>query len=325
MKNKIFAIYFVLSLILLFAGNSASAGPRIEEAELLHYKPQSEALHYKLRIWSKSQAQGLFEPGPVEAAEDLMTLTQRVKKSASGLFDITHRVDGINWEAHGPTSGSAYKREEIIGNTGYIRVNLLGRVAEARGIPHISSRYFHRGSLDGPPLDIYRAMLMLYPQFPLKLLKKGDRWKTRDKIIIESAEAVPIRGIATLKYELDMTVARDVKYRLIDYVERNGRRTAHIGFEATFNTEGAVTTESSENYTEGDGECSGDLYFSFEKGLLLEFAMKSKINESKSQGRSVRHWFNPKKSIVTMLGGLRSTPIMWLTDQEVHFELIGEM
>jgi hypothetical protein len=122
-----------------------------------------------------------------------------------------------------------------------------------------------------------------------------------------------------------MTVAKDVKYRLIDYVERNGRRTAHIGFEATFNTEGAVTTESSENYTEGDGECSGDLYFSLEKGLVLEFAMKSKVNESKSQGRSVRHWFNPKKSIVAMLGGLRSTPIMWLTDQEVHFELIGEM
>jgi hypothetical protein len=236
---------------------------------LLHYKSHDSNLKYDLTITSKSRPEALFEIGPQEVTEDILTLSQRVVSESDGLLDIALTVDDINWEKHGPSRGSAYKREEIIGNTGHLRVNVLGNVAEARGIPHFSSIYFHRDNLSGPPLDIYRTLMMLYPQFPMRLLKKGDQWKSRDEIFIESASALPIRGIATLKYELEMTVKINIKYSLIEYLERKGHRAARVGFDATFSTEGAITTEAVEHYTEGDGTCSGDLYFSLDHGILL--------------------------------------------------------
>lgn len=315
-RNRRVALYIVLTFTLLWS--SVSSGE-----ELLHYTSHLP-LKYNLTITAKSQAEALFRPGPVEEHKDMLTLSQQVQKVGEGLLDIAYTVDEINWEEHGPSAGSAYKREEILGNTGHIKVNLLGKVEEAGGIPHISSRYFHRDSLDGPPLDIYRALMMLYPQFPLRLLKKGDSWKVRDKILMESAEALPIRGIATLKYELEMTVKRSIKYTLIDYVQKNGHRAAHIGFDATFSTDGTIITESQENYTEGDGSCSGELYFSVDEGILLEVSMESEVNEMKSQGGRARHWFNPEQSITIALGGYKSTPITWLTKQEIHFELAGK-
>ena len=121
-----------------------------------------------------------------------------------------------------------------------------------------------------------------------------------------------------------MTVRWDITYTLIDYTERKGRQAAHIGFEATFNTEGTIMTESRESVTEGDGKCSGDIYFSPEEGLILEVRMESEVSEMKSAGGGVRHWFNPEISIFIVLGGQRSTPITWRTAQEVHFELSGE-
>ncbi len=300
---RLFVIPAILLLSLAISVNALAV-----DSTLLHYKSHYSKLKYGLTMTSKSRPEALFELGPQEETEDFLTLGQRVGSASDGLLDIALTVDGINWEQHGPSRGSAYKREEIIGNTGHLRVNVLGKVAEASGIPHFSSIYFHRDNLSGPPLDIYRTLTMLYPQFPMRLLKKGDRWKSRDEIFIESAKALPIRGIATLKYEL----------------ERKGHRAARVGFDATFSTAGAITTEAVEHYTEGDGTSSGDLYFSLDDGILLEVMMKSELNETRSTGGRVRHWFNPEKSINILLGGQKSTPITWLTKQETHFELLGE-
>jgi hypothetical protein len=317
------ASLFIIFAILL-SSLAISVNALAVDSTLLHYKPHDPKLKYGLTMTSRSRPEAVFELGPLEETEDFLTISQRVGSESDGLLDIALTVDEINWNQHGPSRGSSYKREEIIGNTGYLRVNVLGKVAEARGIPHFSSIYFHRDNLSGPPLDIYRTLTMLYPQFPMRLLKKGDQWKLKDDIFIESAKALPIRGIATLKYELEMTVKRNIKYSLIDYTERKGHRAVRVGFEATFSTEGAIATEAVEHYTEGDGTCSGDLYFSLDDGILLEVKMKSELNESRSTGGRVRHWFNPETSINILLGGQKSTPITWLTKQEVHFELLGE-
>ncbi len=313
---------------LIFAGWS-SAHAASGDGALLYYRPQPQPLQYNLSITTRSQAVALFGPGPQEEHEDRIRLSQKVEESGDGLLGIALTVDGINLEEPeprarelhlNPRGGSAYRRQEIIGNTGHTLINLLGAVKEVKGIPHFGSVEFHSQNLAGPPLGIYPALTLVYPQFPMRLLKKGDSWKIKDEFTIESAEALPIRGLGTLKHELIMTVKRDLDYTLIDYVPRGKYQTVHIGFNGTFSVDGEMVTEAGGDYLDGHGRSSGELYFAAAEGLLVEVLIKSKLNEQKAKDGNAAHWFNSEVSMA-VFWGQPSAAVTWLTDQDVHLVL----
>ena len=261
--------------------------------------------------------------------ELLRCISQKVLNAGEGLFEIVLTVDEINTREAGakesdfhltPRGGSAYERKDIIGNTARTFINLLGAAKEVRGIPHFGSVYFHPQNLSGPPLDLYPAMNMLYPQFPLRSIKEGDRWQVEDEVSIESAQALPIRGIGTLKHELNMTVKKDMEYTLLGHVRKGNYQTAHIGFTGAFRMEGEMITEAGGDYIEGSGKTSGELYFAPGEGLLVEVSMKTEINQQKSRDGNVVHWFDSEVSMATFLAQ-RSAAITWLTEQDLHLVL----
>jgi hypothetical protein len=318
---------FLAAVLFLHAGGSSDATP--SQREFFHYRPHPEPLQYNLSITTTSRALALFGPGPQEEHEDLLRLSQKVQQAGDGLLEIALTVDEINTEVTGPKAsdvsltprgGSAYERKDIVGNTARTSINLLGVAKEVQGIPHFGSVYFHPQNLSGPPLDLYPAMNMLYPQFPLRLIKEGDRWQVEEEVSIESAQALPIRGIGTLKHELNMTVKKVMEYTLIGYVRKGNYQTAHIGFTGTFRMEGEMITEAGGNYIEGNGKSSGELYFAPGEGLLVEVSMKTEINQQKSEDGNVVHWFNSEVNMATFLAQ-RSAGLTWLTEQDLHFVL----
>ena len=300
-----------------------------QDGQVLHYRPHIQPLQYDLSISTKSQALALYVDGPREERQDVMRMSQRVEPAGEGLLDIVLTVEEINLrdqepEARAlelsPRGGSMYRRPDIIGNSAHHVINLLGAVNEASGIPHIGSTYFHPDSLAGPPLDIYRVMTMLHPQFPPELLEEGDTWQVEDEISIGSAEALPLRGIGTLKHELTMTVRRDLEYELVGYVRRGTYETAQIRFSGTFSMDGQMITEGGGDYIEGNGKSSGELYFAPAEGLLVEATIESRVNERKSQDGIVVHWFDGTTNMA-MQTGQRTAAITWITDQVVRFTL----
>ena len=319
----------MLGILALMLGGQAFPNAAASGGQLFHYRPRIQPLQYELSINTTSQALALYVDGPQEQRQDVMRLSQRVEPAGEGLLDLVLTVEEINLrdqepEARAlelsPRGGSAYRRRDIVGNSAHRVMNLLGAVSETGGIPHIGSTYFHPDSLAGPPLDIYPVMTMLHPQFPLELLEEGDTWQVQDEITIGSAEALPLRGIATLKHELTMTVRRDLEYEFVGYVRRGAYETAQIRFSGTFSMDGQMITEGGGDYIEGTGNSSGEFYFAPAEGLLVEAAIKSKINESKSQDGIVVHWFDGTTNIA-MQTGQRTAGITFLTDQVVRFAL----
>lgn len=313
----------------LFSGVGGSSRVAAQDGQFFTYRPQIQSLEYVLSITTQSQAVALFLEGPREEQEDIIHLTQKVERVGDGLLDIALTVNNLNMrEQEPPTSelhltprgGSSYQRKDIVGNTGHSLINLLGEVKEMRGIPHFGSIYFHSQNLSGPPMDIYPVMSLLYPRFPMRLIQEGESWKVEDEITLESAQVLPIRGLGTLKHELNMTVKRDLEYTLVDFVQRGKYRTAHIRFNGTFSMDGEMITEAGGDYVEGTGNSSGELYFAPDEGLLVEVLIQNQINEQKSQDGHVVHWFNSEVSMAVFFGQ-RTPAITWLTDQNVHFVL----
>ena len=319
-----------LSAVFLFLSVGSFSSAWASNGEILHYRPQPRPLKYVLSIAGKSHALSLWDTGPLVEQEDVLNLDQEVETVGDGLLNIMWTVQGINREQEVPKTnsihlvprgGSGYKRKDIIGNSGHTLINLLGAVREAKAIPHIGSVYFHPESLAGPPLDIYGIATMIYPQFPLRSLKKGDRWKIKDEITIEPAEALLIGGLGTLKHELSMTVKRDLEYTLNGYVQKGSHRAAHIGFKGTFSMEGEMITQSGGDFIEADGKCSGEYYFALEEGLLMESLVKTKVTEQKSTSGNTVHWFNAETNMAVFLGQ-PTAPLTWLTEKDLHFVLV---
>ena len=70
----------------------------------------------------------------------------------------------------------------------------------------------------------------------------------QDEIAIGSAEALPLRGIGTLKHELTMTVRRDLEYKVVGYARRGTYETDQIRFGGTFSMDGQMITEGRGDY-----------------------------------------------------------------------------
>lgn len=319
----------VLGLFVLILSVHVFSDAAAPEGHVFHYRPHAQPLQYDLSITTRSEALALYVSGPQEERQDVMRVSQRVEPAGEGLLDIVLTVDEINLRDQEPKAreleltprgGSAYRRRDIIGNSAHRVINLLGAGDEASGIPHFGSTYFHPDSLAGPPLDIYRVMTMLYPRFPLEPLQEGEAWNVEDEITMGSAEALPLRGIGTLKHDLTMTVRRDLEYELVGYAQRGRYNAAQIRFRGTFRMDGQMITESGGDYIEGTGKSSGELYFAAAEGLLVEVSITSEVNERKSQDGSVVHWFNSTTNMA-MQTGQRTPPITWVTDQAVRFAL----
>ena len=318
----------IVCLFLLFP--SVPTGLFGEEGELLTFKPYPGFLEYRLRVNTRSALETnsrSFGTERVSAEhEDVFTLSQSIKETDDGLLDIALTYDAINLLEHGPSIGAQYNREQIIGNTQHIVTTLLGEVKEATGLPHFASRNYYfsddYGNHDGVPLDMYRVMLAVYPQFPLRLLRKGDTWNVRDKITVTPADVNSVRGVATIAYDLNVDINRRITYTLLGFAERKGYRTAHVGFQARYGFEGSMTSGYYGYYSEGSGEDAGEFYFAPEKGIVVEALIKSNPVENKSiDGQTVRMWLDSETSIMLDLDDRRTVPLKWRTDKSISFEL----
>ena len=302
-----------------------------EEGELLTFKPYPGFLEYRLRVNTRStletNSRSFGTEGGVSAEhEDIFQLSQSIKETDDGLLDIALTFDEINLIEHGPSIGAQYKREQIVGNTQHIVTTLLGEVKEATGLPHFASRNYYfsddYSGHDGVPLDMYRVMLAVYPQFPLRLLKTGDTWNVRDKITVTAADVPPVGGVATILYDLNVDINRRIKYTLLGFSEKKGYRTAQVAFEAKYGFEGSMTSSYYGYYSEGSGEDVGEFYFAPEKGIVVEASIKSNPVENKSvDGQTVRMWLDAKTMIFIDLDDRRTVPLKWRSDKSISFEL----
>ncbi|MDB4444164.1 hypothetical protein N9174_02365 [bacterium] len=315
-----------ISLCLLILG--VCGGVFGAEGELLTFKPHAEPLKYSLNIKTHSDLETNWRTyetkrGVAVKHEDMLSLTQSVKETGDGLLDIALTVDEINLIPHGPSIGAQYKREQIVGNTQHIKVNLLGKVEAANGLPHFASQHYYFRGHDGPPLDMYRVMPMIYPRFPLQILKAGSRWEAKDTITVAAAEIPPMGGVAALAYDLEHKTKRRIKYTLVGFEERKGYRTAHIAFEAKYGFEASCITTYRGIYSEGSGEDKGEFYFAPKEGIVVEATIKSRAVENKSSdGQTTTMWLDPKTMIfLDLVDGQRTVPLKWRSEKTISLEL----
>ncbi len=314
----VISIPFLAVLFLIPLGDLAA------ENQLLIFKPHLEGLKYRLTIEvhsvidMNSSAQGSI----FEDHDDILTLTQKVSETDGGLLDIDLTVEDINWKEHGPTNGKMALREEIIGNSHHTKINLLGEIQEVQSFTHFGSNAFYRENLDGPALDNWRIMTMLYPQFPLNMVGEGESWEIEDELLITPAEALAIADVMSVRHDFEMVVKRKIKYTLLDYVQKAGYRTAHIGFEATVRTDGEVHGSEEGDYTEGNGNSSGEFYFAPEEGILVGATFNEHIIERKAKDGHFRYYLSADKSLHAEAYDQTSIPFIWRSDKTVEFTLV---
>lgn len=319
--RNVFLGIVIVSLFLFLLG--VSHGVFAQEGQLLIFKPHADPLKYNLKVKTHSVLEHNFSAAGqeiIQEHEDILTLSQSIKEADEGLLDVALTVDEINLIPHGPSIGAQYKREQIIGNSRHTLINVLGEVEEAKGFPHFASGNYYFGGFDGVPLDMYRVMLMLYPQFPLRLLKVGDSWKVKDKIVVEAADVVG--EIAVIEHNLEHKINRRITYSLLGFTERKGYRTAHIAFEAKYGFDASMISTYNGYYSEGSGEDTGEFYFAPEEGIVVEASIKSNPVENKSRdGQTVFIWLDAKTRIFLNLEDRTTVPLKWRTEKTISFEL----
>ncbi len=253
-----------------------------------------------------------------------MELSQRIEETEEGLLDLATTVDKINLLPPPPGAGPpgmVYKREDIVGNTQHIEINRSGKVEKARVLPHMASSFFWARGEDGPPLDLYNVLILLYPRFPMHLLEPGDSWETEEEIELEMADALPVAGLMELIYELEMTVKQKIHYTLLDFVEKNGYRCARIRFEAQFMTDGVIYNSARGHFLEGNGKSTGELCFAPKEGLLVSASMTHNASEKRSQDGLIRYFVTPKEMIFLEADDRTTIPIPWRSERIVSLEL----
>ena len=314
---------FVVLFLLLQGVSAAQSGA---ENELLIYKPQSDPSTYTLRVTTHSSLETSSPRSDITADhEDILTLSQEVTKTDDGLLDVVLTVDGINPVPPSSASGGHYQREDAVGSSQHTVLSLLGEVKEATGLPHFASLdYYGTRGIDGMSFDFYRVMLMLYPQFPLRLLGPDERWSVQDEVTVGAAEAV-LGGLAPLGHHLSVDIDRRITYRLLGFVERKGYRTAHLAFDAQYDFEANSGVTSAEFYADGSGEDTGEIYFALDEGIVVEASITSRLSETKTQGgEMIRMWLNPETSVFLTARGQTTFPLKWRSEKTISFELSGQ-
>ncbi len=333
----------VLFVSLLLPGLVAGAPALAAEGDraLLVYKGQAAPVAYtvtvKTNLNTLTHAGGGWRGDVVKKShEDILGLRLEAKERADGLIDQALTFTSINGKtaALGLSPGARegdvpilmLKREEIVGNTQAVRMDLLGRVKEATGVPYFVAQTFHNRSSDGPPLDMYRVFLMVFPQFSLKRVSPGESWTVKDEAIVrevkEKGESGPLDS--TRSHTLEAKVRRDITYTHQGFVERKGYRAAVIGVTGSYSIDAKAVEPNNGHYMKGNGKVSGEYYFVPAEGLLVEASLKSKLNQSYTfDGILLTYWLNPKEKVSLMLEDTTMPWVPWEGEQTVRLELTG--
>lgn len=268
--------------------------------------------------------------------EDILGFKLETKERADGLIDQALAFTSINGRTaatglsggakEGDTAILVVKREEIVGRTQEIRMDLLGRVKEATGVPHFVSHGFHNRTSDGPPLDMYRVLLMVFPQFSLKRVSPGESWTVKDEAIVREAKEKTEGGPldSTRSHKLEAKVKRDITYTHQGFVERKGYRAVAIGVTGSYTLDAKAVEPNNGHYVKGNGKVSGEYYFAAAEGLLVEASLKSKLNQSYTfDGVLVGYWLSPKERVSLILEDTTMPWVPWVGEQTVRLELTG--
>lgn len=328
-RGRRIALGLTAALALLAA--SAVLPALAVESEVLVYRPTTQSLSYQLDVESVSE---LDASNPrfdvIRKHKDILGIDLKVEPAEDGLLDQVVTVTAINPRKYLPwmfTGGSQWKREQVVGNAQRTRIDLLGRVQKATGVFQFASSLFY-GTEDGPPLDMYRVLGMLHPQLPLRALKKGDAWQVKDEVTVAAAPSKAEAGLPQQRHEtLSAHVRRDLKYRLIDYVDHKGVQAAHIEVKGSFRRKDEAQQSTGGQYKNANGRVEGEFFIDRKKGIVLEATLKSQFYESFAEdGPTVGHWINPKQMIFLVLEEGRTTvPLGWRVKQTARFELKGPM
>ena len=313
-----------------------------EEKVRLQYKPWTEAADYNIEIMARSELEtsgGRSEGGRrepiVRKHNDRMFLELRMEREANGALESVLTVKKINPLPRRKrrrkggmrgTSGSAYKRSEIVGNSQKTTMDAQGNIRTATGLPHFASRGFHIRGGDGPALDMYRVLIMIHPRFPKKMVGKGDRWEVKDEVWVKDAQVTKTTGgTMPLNYSIISKIKRRLTYTLVGFGKKKGYRTAQIRFEGRFNSEAEAQGPTKGNYKSGGGKVRGELYFALAEGKVVDLTMDSNVTEAYSQdGVSISFYLNRRERVfLDVLEGRTNPPLLWRTDQKVRFELVG--
>lgn len=334
MKNTSLLYGMPMGVLLLLLGTGFSNGLfGAEGGQIFIFKPHPVPLKYNLNIETHSELQ-TGSPRSVgrvfEDHTDNLVLSHAIKAADNGLLDVAITVDKINEIQHAPTRGFNLNREDIVGKSQHVVLNLLGEVKEATGLPFFASPgyYFGVGSTgptggpkDGPPFDMYRVLLMLYPQFPLRLIDTKDTWTVKDKITITPSD-ISTDTVAVIDQDLKMNLSRTTTYTLLGFGDRKGYQTAHIGFKVQHGYDASMVTSAWEWYSDGGGDDQGDFYFAPKEGMVVEASVKSSPVENKSEGGLYFGiWLDPKTMIMPTVRDARSIPLKWRTEKTISYEL----
>ncbi len=321
----------------LVAGAPALAGEG--DRALLTYKSQPAPVAYTLTV--KTNLNTLTHAGGgwrgdlvTKSHEDRLGFQLEAKERPDGLVDQVLTFTSINGKtaALGLSPGARegdvailmLKREEIVGQAQEVRMDLLGRVKEATGVPHFVSQGFHNRSSDGPPLDMHRVLLMVFPQFSLQRVSPGEKWTVKDEAVVREAKEKAEGGAldSTRSHKLEAKVKRDITYTHQGFVERGGRRTAAIGVTGSYSIDAKAVEPNNGHYLKGNGKVSGEYYFAPAEGLLVEASLKSKLSQSYTfDGILLTYWLNPKEKVSLMLEDTTMPWVPWEGEQTVRLEL----
>ncbi len=332
-----------LFLSLLAAGLMAWTPALAKEGDRapLVYKgrpaPATYTLTVKTNLNTLTHAGGGWRGDVVKKShEDILGLRLETKARSDGLIDQTLAFTSINGKtpALGLSPGARegdvpilmLKREEIVGKTQEVQMDLVGRVKEATGVPHFVSQSFHNRSSDGPPLDMYRVLLMVFPQFSGSPVGPGEKWTVKDEVVVgemkEGAAGGPLDS--TRSHKLEAKVKRDITYTHQGFVERGGHRTAAIGITGRYTVDVKAVDPNNGHYLKGSGKVSGEYYFAPAEGLLVEASLKSKLSQAYTfDGILVTYWLNPKEKVSLMMEDTPMPWVPWEGEQTVRLELAG--
>lgn len=336
-RRLVVVLGLLVSGLMVWGPALAAEGDRA----LLAYKGQPGALTYTLTV--KTNLNTLTHGGGGwrgdvvrKSHEDILGLRLEPKERSDGLIDQTLHFTSVNGKtkALGLSPGARegdvpilwLKREDIVGKSQGVRMDLLGRVKEATGVPHFVSPGFHNRTSDGPPLDMYRVLVTIFPQFSLKRVSPGETWTVKDETIVrevqEEAQSGPFDP--TQSHKLEAKLKRDITYTHQGFVERGGHRTAVIGITGSYAFDAKGVEPNNGHYVKGNGKLSGEYYFAPAQGIVVEVSLKNKLYQSYTfDGLLVSYFMNPKEKVSLILEDSTMPVVPWEGEQTVRLELGG--
>lgn len=319
------------ALALGWAGVTAAA---TAEKELLIYKGQPAALAYRLEVKTHHKVfdhrgGGYRKKTPERSHHDIIGFNLAVSEKPDGKVDQKLTFTSINgksaklWGRQGDVPVIWLNREQIVGNNQKLEMDLLGRVVAATGAPHfMSPSYRPKRSPDGPALDMYRILTMIFPQFPLRRVAVGETWRVKDKYTVGPAPEKDDAAIWKRPHKLDAKIRRNLRLTLKGFEQKGGYRVARIAVKGRFSADIKGIEPNNGHYVTTAGDVSGEFLFAPEKGLLVEATFKNKYHYSYAKdGVLVSIFLTPKERVSLLLEDDTTPPVPWRGNQSVHLEL----